>query len=89
MVIYTTITVLVINRIAVHVEEPVQKRGKSSASSEANQSVAPSPRTADGIYIRSLDMTPRGSNHSQIRNIYQGGPWMVLSVVRTPPMDIV
>ena len=87
MVIYTTITVLVINLIAV--EEPVQKRGKSSASSEANQSVAPSPRTADCIYIRSLDMTPRGSNHSQIRNIYQGGPWMVLSVVRTPPMDIV
>lgn len=82
-----TITVLVINLIAV--EEPVQKRGKSSASSEANQSVAPSPRTADGIYIRSLDMTSRGSNHSQIRNIYQGGPWMVLSVVRTPPMDIV
>ena len=87
MVIYTTITVLVINLIAV--KEPVQKRGKSSASSEANQSVAPSPRTADGIYIRSLDMTPRGSNHSQIRNIYQGGPWMVLSVVRTPSMDIV
>ena len=48
MVIYTTITVLVINLIAI--EEPALKRGKSSASREDGQSVVPTPRTADGIY---------------------------------------
>ena len=46
---HTTITVLVITLITI--EEPVPKRGKSSASSEVQeQSVTTTPRTADGIY---------------------------------------
>lgn len=45
---HTTITVLVITLITI--EEPVPKRGKSSASSEVGQSVTTTPRTADGIY---------------------------------------
>lgn len=44
---HTTITVLVITLTTI--EEPVPKRGKSSASSEVGQSVTTSPWTADGI----------------------------------------
>lgn len=44
---HTTIRVLVITLITI--EEPVPKRGKSSAISEGGQSVTTTSRTADGI----------------------------------------
>ena len=45
-------------------EEPVPKRGKSSASNEVEQSVATTPRTADGTYTVNLPIPVNGNGVS-------------------------